>query len=92
MHRAYGRSGVKGSWEGEEVIQRHPQHEDWEKVGEELGRRPLMQWKWIHQILEKVVVTALKVSLTVQDICEVLARHWSSTRNQNQGPQERRPE
>ena len=51
-----------------------------------------MQWKWIHQILEKVMLTALKVSLTVQEICEVLARHWGSNRNQQQGPQERRPE
>ena len=51
-----------------------------------------MQWKWVHQILEQVVLTALKVSLTVQDICEVLAQHWGSNRNQNQGPQERRPE
>ena len=51
-----------------------------------------MQWKWIHQILEKVVLTALKVSLTVQEICEVLARHWGSNRDQHQGPKERRPE
>jgi len=51
-----------------------------------------MQWKWIHQILEKAMLTALKVSLTVQEICEVLARHWGSTRNQQQGPKEKRPE
>ena len=71
---------------------RHPQHQDWEKVNEELGRRSLMQWKWIHQVLEKLVLTALKVSLTVQDICEVLARHWGSNGGQHQGLEERRPE
>ena len=48
-----------------------------------------MQWKWIHQILEKMVLTALKVSLTVQEICEVLARHWGGS---HQEPKERRPE
>ena len=51
-----------------------------------------MQWKWIQQALEKVVLTALKVSLTVQDICEVLARHWGSNGGHQQGPKERRPE
>ena len=45
-----------------------------------------MQWKWIHQILEKVVLTALKVSLTVQDICEVLARHWGSPVTSSKDP------
>ena len=45
-----------------------------------------MQWKWIHQVLEKVVLTALKVSLTVQEICEVLARHWGSNGGQHQDP------
>ena len=51
-----------------------------------------MQWKWTHQVFEKVVLTALKVSLTVQEICEVLAGHWGSDRTQQQEPQERRPE
>ena len=75
--------------EGKEVRRKHPEHQDWEKVGEEPGRRSLMQWKWIHQILEKVVLTALKVSLTIQEICEVLARHWGGS---HQGPKEGRPE
>lgn len=38
-----------------------------------------MQWKWTHQILEKVMLTALKVSLTVQEICDVLRRYWGKS-------------
>ena len=52
-----------------------------------------MEWKWTRRALEQVVLTALKVSLTVQEICEVLSRHWGgSTRDHEHGPEERRPE
>jgi len=52
-----------------------------------------MQSKWTRRVLEQVVPTALKVSLTVQEICEVLARHWGgSTRKEEHEHEERRPE
>ena len=48
------------------MTHRPGEEEKWQRCHEEPGRRSLMQWKWMHQVLEQVVLTALKVSLTIQ--------------------------
>ncbi len=61
------------------MTHRHPWDQDWEKVDEEPGRRLLMQRKWKQFVVEKVLLTAMNVSMTVQEICDVLRRHWGKS-------------
>ena len=38
-----------------------------------------MQWRCKRIIVEQVLLTATKVSLTVLDVLDVLHRHWGKT-------------
>jgi len=37
-----------------------------------------MQWRWKRAVVEQVLLTALKVYLTAQDIRSVVTRHWGN--------------
>ena len=38
-----------------------------------------MQRKWKQFVVEKVLLTAMNVTMTVQEICDVLRRHWGKS-------------
>ena len=51
-----------------------------------------MQWKWKRIVVEQVLLTATRISLTALEIVDVVRRHWGKGQAQPQKDDHERDE